>query len=143
MNEPERAVTEMVYLSSPYTHDDPLVREARFIAVAKYAAYLIAECDMTIFSPIAHSHPICLFGQLDGEWERWETFDRRILDVVCGLIVLCLPGWDTSRGIAREIRIHAQHSGFLSFHDPPGWLKRDPACKILFDDCRQDSCQGA
>jgi len=51
----------MIYLASPYTSDDPAVRQQRFEAACRAAAAMIRQ-GQTVFSPIAHSHAICAFG---------------------------------------------------------------------------------
>lgn len=51
----------MIYLASPYTHSDVHVREWRFREACRAAAALL-RAGITVFSPIAHSHPIAAFG---------------------------------------------------------------------------------
>jgi hypothetical protein len=94
----------LIYLASPYSHEDPAVREERFRIVCRAAARLMAQGNL-IFSPIAHSHPIALAGQLPTEWDYWEQYDRAHLLAACELWVLKLAGWQVSRGIACEIEI--------------------------------------
>lgn len=95
---------ELVYLACPYSHKDKSIEEARFQAVNKVAAKLMAEGKF-IFSPISHSHPIALAGKLPGDWKFWEGYDRRVLASCDRIIVLCLEGWRTSTGVQAEIKI--------------------------------------
>jgi hypothetical protein len=44
----------MIYLASPFTHDDPAVRQQRFEAACRAAAILISQ-GKTVFSPIMRS----------------------------------------------------------------------------------------
>ena len=98
----------MIYLASVYSHPDPTVREARFQAACCAAAELI-RAGHTVFSPVAHSHPLTAFG-LPTDWQFWERQDRELLECCDELVVLTLNGWWESRGVQAEIRI-AQELG--------------------------------
>ena len=58
-----------------------------------------------VFSPIAHSHPIAVQCELPLGWDFWHQFDKAFIDWCDALIVLKLPGWDTSVGVNAEIKI--------------------------------------
>ena len=96
----------MIYLCSPYSHPDPAVRHARYLAVCKKAAELILQ-EQVIFSPIAHSHPISEFMPPDKVtcFDTWMSVDVPILRRAETLAVLMLDGWQQSRGVAEEIRV--------------------------------------
>ena len=70
----------MIYLAVPYSHADPAVRVARFDAVNKVAAKMMRD-GLHVFSPISHTHPIALAGDLPGGWEYWEAYDRALIKV--------------------------------------------------------------
>lgn len=93
----------MIYLASPYSHDDPAVREARFRAVCLATAALIRAGNV-VFSPVVHSHPLASFG-LPTTWEFWAEQDRHYLACCDELVVLMLDGWEDSVGVREEIRI--------------------------------------
>jgi hypothetical protein len=101
---------ELIYLAVPYSYKDAdpavvaTVKESRFKIVNKVASKLMAEGNY-IFSPISHTHPIALAGQLPGDWQFWEGYDRCILSFCSKIIVLRLPGWETSTGVQAEIKI--------------------------------------
>jgi hypothetical protein len=92
----------IVYLAAPYSHPEPLVREFRFNAVSLAAAKLI-DRGIVVYSPVSHSHPISLTGQIDGSWATWGKQCLALLDVCSHLLVLTLPGWDKSLGLHTEI----------------------------------------
>lgn len=93
----------IIYLATPYSHPDPAVREARYEAVTRYAARLIAEGNV-VFSPITMSHPIeVLSGAAPAPSDVWCDFDEPFMEVSAEAVVLMLPGWEQSRGVAREI----------------------------------------
>lgn len=93
----------MIYLASPYTHDDPKVRAERWIAVCKECARLMSR-GIKVFSPIAHTHPIALQG-LRGDWDFWKSYDSQFLEWCSELWVLMLEGWEDSVGIKEEIEL--------------------------------------
>jgi len=93
----------MIYLASPYTHPDRDVREIRFRAVCAFAAEMMRQ-GRHVFSPIAHTHPIAAHG-LPGDWAFWESYDRDMIARCDEVAVLCLPGWEESKGVRAEIAI--------------------------------------
>lgn len=94
----------LIYLASPYSHPDPAIMQARFETVCCAAAHFMGE-GVHIFSPIAHSHPIALAGELPRGFEFWESYDRKILAACSALWVLMMDGWKESKGIGAEIVI--------------------------------------
>lgn len=94
----------MIYLVSPYSHDDSLIRENRFRMACAAAAALMRD-GISVFSPIAHIHPIALTGDLPLGWDFWEKYDREMIGSCDAVLVLKIEGWDKSRGVAAEIAI--------------------------------------
>lgn len=94
----------LIYLAVPYSHPDPKIAEQRFNIVNKVAANLIAG-GLHIFSPISHSHPIAIIGNLPTDFNFWINYDRSFLECSNKLIVLMLDGWKESKGVTGEIAI--------------------------------------
>jgi hypothetical protein len=94
----------LTYIAVPYSHPDENVRHARFHAVNKKAAELMNQ-GMHIFSPISHTHPIALAGELPLGWEFWKQYDEVMLAACHKLIVFMLDGWKESKGVQGEIEI--------------------------------------
>lgn len=93
----------MIYLASPYTHPDNEVRQWRFCEACRAAAALL-RAGVTVFSPIAHSHPIARFG-MPTSWAFWSQVDREYLSRCDVLAVLTLAGWRESVGVQAEIKL--------------------------------------
>ena len=93
----------MIYLASPYSHEDPKVRKYRFIAARDQTVEMM-KCGLVVFSPIAYSHQFTSYG-IKIEWEHWEEFDKAILKICSELWVLTLDGWRASVGVQEEIKI--------------------------------------
>lgn len=93
----------MIYLASPYSSRDSMLREQRFRDACRTAAKLLSE-GQAVFSPIVHGHPLVEYG-LPPNWPFWERFDRDHLVRCDEVVVLMLDGWRESAGVAAEIRI--------------------------------------
>jgi hypothetical protein len=107
----------LVYLASPYSHDDPRVREARF-RLACEAASVIMRAGLHVFSPIAHTHPIAMAGGLPTGWDYWRGYDEAMLGACGAMAILQIPGWRESRGVQGEFEI-AQKLGLpVAYVDP-------------------------
>lgn len=121
-------MTGFIYLASPYTHENPSVREQRYLAVCRAAAALM-RAGHVVYSPIAHSHPIEVSGmgeQMSGEF--WKNQCIPVLSHASRLVVLMLPGWTESAGIKWEIDT-AQ-----SLHMPVDFITPDnPKLFVGFD----------
>lgn len=96
--------SSLVYLASPYSDPDHAVMEARFEAVCREAAVWMGR-GVHVFSPIAHTHPIAVRGDLPKDWTFWEQYDRVMLAAASELWVLTLDGHERSRGVAAEVAI--------------------------------------
>jgi hypothetical protein len=95
---------ELIYLAVPFTHPDKAVVEDRVRRVNIVAAKLMAQ-GKYVFSPISHTYPISLAGDLPGNWEFWEGFDTVMISRSSCLYVLMLEGWEESKGVNEEIKL--------------------------------------
>ena len=94
----------LVYLASPYTHPDPAVMQRRFEEICIVAARHMRQ-GVHIFSPIAHTHPIALAGDLPRDFVFWEQYARKMLAVCVEMWICDMDGWRESKGVALEIKI--------------------------------------
>ena len=97
------------YLASPFTHTDPAIQKQRFEKACAVAAKLM-KGGTVIFAPIPHSYSIEQFFDKPEGFDFWMYHDLPLLQGADRLIVLKLPGWKKSRGVAREIQ-EAQEIG--------------------------------
>jgi hypothetical protein len=97
---------KLTYLAVPYTHEEHHMMVARHMLVNIVAAQLMSQ-GVYVFSPISHTHPIAeaSCGKLPRGWDFWEGYDTAILSGCEKVIVLRLPGWDSSTGVQAEIKI--------------------------------------
>ena len=97
----------LVYLATPYSHKDPAVQEARFLEVNRVAGELMRQ-GVKVFSPISHTHPIAMAGDLPKDWKFWAEYDRAVLETCGKVIVLMQDGWRESVGVQAEIKMAAE-----------------------------------
>lgn len=92
----------MIYLASPYTHEDPKVREIRYNIVSRKTAEL-ACAGLHVFSPIVNSHPLAEKYDLPKNFDFWEDFDKEMILLAEFVLVLKIDGWEDSEGITSEL----------------------------------------
>ena len=71
------------------------------------AAFLVKE-NIPCYSPIAHTHPVALYGGIDPySHEIWLKADKPFMDAAAGLVVVKMEGWGSSYGIHQEVNAFA------------------------------------
>jgi hypothetical protein len=106
----------VIYLASPYSHSDLLVREASFDAACRATAGLIRGGQVA-YSPIVHGHPIVRFG-LPTDWSFWQCQDRALLSRCDEVVVLRLDCWQASEGLRAELAVAAACAKPIRYIDP-------------------------
>ena len=94
---------ELIYLTSPYSHGNPLMERIRFNQAVSWAADL-TNLGHIVFSPIVHSRPLEMHGDgIKGNWDFWQRIDETFMRRCDRLVVLCVYGWGESVGVTAEI----------------------------------------
>ena len=92
------------YLATPYSKH-PGGTDNAFVDACRVAGQLVAA-GVKVYCPIAHTHPIAQYGNIDRfSHEIWMPVDRPFMGAAGGLIVCCMPGWETSFGILSELDV--------------------------------------
>jgi hypothetical protein len=95
-------MSKVIYLAAPYTDPDPKVVQSRMhevhLALARYASE-----GHAIFTPLLMHHCLNVGIDLPSDFSFWERYCMAFLAKSDYLLVLCLPGWETSKGVQREI----------------------------------------
>jgi hypothetical protein len=94
-------MSKIIYLASPYSHPDSMVRKQRYDQVTKYAAKQIAAGNI-VFSPITYGHIMTEFETLPTNFEFWENFCFSFLSKCDEMHILKIEGWEISNGIDME-----------------------------------------
>lgn len=97
---------EFEFLASPYYDQDPEIRHDRYLLAEQALASLMKE-GRPVFSPIVMCHNLALSYNMGMEARDWWEFNRPFMARASNVIVLCLPGWEESKGVNAEIH-HAR-----------------------------------
>lgn len=108
----------LIYLGSPYTHDDWGVRRERADTVCEVAAALLGAGHI-VYSPIAHGHAVdgACGHTLPDTQAFWMRHCLRILSSCDELVVCTLDGWRDSAGLATEIDYAREHDMPIRYVD--------------------------
>lgn len=96
----------MIYIGSPYSHPDPLVREERYLRASKILTEYL-KAGRWAYSPIVHCHELAKIWDLPKEAEFWRSYDFHMLALATEFHILCLEGWAASVGLTAE-RVEAE-----------------------------------
>ena len=101
----------ILYLASPYTHDDAAVMQQRWLDACTASAWLIGR-GFVVFSPISMGHPIGIMGQgtIGHDFSAWAANSYAMLDASTHLVVNQISGWNLSSGVRAEIE-RSRHFG--------------------------------
>lgn len=95
------------YLSTPYSKYGGGLDAAHRVA-CKQAAVCI-KAGISVYSPIGHTHCIAMLGNIDPlDHNIWLPADEPLMNAACGIIVVMMPGWKESFGMAHEIALVAR-----------------------------------
>ena len=92
----------MLYLTSPFSHPEPSVRQYRYQKACRATAKLIAA-GIPVFSPLCNSVPAVELGGLEAEHSTFMAVDIPILQRSDEILVLALDGWTESKGVKQEM----------------------------------------
>lgn len=119
----------LCYLATPYTgYRGGRINDA-FSDASEIAAALLTT-GIRVYSPIAHCHPIAVFGQLDPlDHSVWIPFDEAMMEAADCLIVAHMDGWEDSFGIKHEIDFFTKDGKPVFDLDPASMVitRRRPA----------------
>lgn len=106
------------YVATPYTKF-PAGHEAAAFMAARLTAKLM-RAGVRCFSPIAHSHSVCIAGLQDMQHDSdfWCDHDEPLMEAAGGLLVVMAEGWSNSSGISREIDHFKHRNKPVVYWDP-------------------------
>lgn len=111
---------QLIYLASPYSHEDMAVRHNRHIDIARIAGHLIAK-GKTLFCPITHSHSIAEYSEVHSmSHTTWMHIDLTIMQHCTELYVVKLDGWKESKGVTEEIQFAKDNDMPITYIDLQG-----------------------
>lgn len=115
----------LVYLASPYTKYE-LGLDAAFRDICAIAAELLRE-GVRVYSPIAHTHPIAIHGNLDPRnHDIWLPFDQAMMDAADAMCIADMHGWRESYGVQYEIETFRRAGKPIYFRSADGTVDKLP-----------------
>lgn len=114
----------LYYLASPYSHPDLEVRQRRYRQATSCVANLLGRGVLAV-SPIVHSHPVAVLGNLETSWEAWKVLDSVLLLRCDRVLVLMVDGWMESVGVAAEVALAREASKDVWYATEDGAVWKD------------------
>jgi len=99
----------LIYLASPFTHENTNVEHHRFIQ-AEVITALILKNNFNVFSPIVHCYEIAKKFKLPSDFTFWAIYDEAMLKRCTHVVILDIEGWEISKGVANEKRLAEKYN---------------------------------
>lgn len=119
--------TGYYYLASPYTSDNSKERKKRYLKNLE-AMSLFINHEISVFSPIAHTHPIATLYDLPTSSIYWNRFDEAFVKNSIGMIFVLIDGWLKSKGMKHEFELVKKRQSYplyimsgYTFDGEHGW----------------------
>lgn len=106
----------MIYLASPYSTSNKLLRYARYQSAVKAVAGLV-EKGHVVYSPIVHWHFPAEKHRLPTSFDFWKKQNFAMIELCNSLWVLILHDWKKSKGVTAEIEYAKKLGKGLSYMD--------------------------
>jgi Domain of unknown function (DUF1937) len=110
-------VYPLIFLSTPYSRYASGLQEA-FEGACKLAGRLIIN-GLNIYSPIAHSHPIAFYGEINPlDVKLWMRLNEPHIKAANAILVGEMAGWKDSDGVKNEMDAFAMAGKPIYFVNP-------------------------
>lgn len=133
-------MASLIYLASPYGHEDEKVRLERYYQVL-YKTKEMLEKGLHVFSPIVHNHYINELSVRYKGWADWMAFDFNILERCDALWVLTIEGHQQSVGVQAEIAF-ANSNGIPVIYTGPAGVERKRSDSQMNQDVQESVRKG-
>lgn len=98
----------LFYIATPYTKYATGI-DAAFVDACKAAAGIARKHRLNVLSPIAHGHPLAIYGGIDPlDNAFWTALDDALMVRCDEMLVVHMPGWDQSNGVLHEMEVFTQ-----------------------------------
>ena len=92
----------MIYVASPYTHENSNIEYERYLIARNYTARLL-NARQSAFSPIVYGYYFHTQENTPGTAPYWWPLNRAMIEVCSSFHVLIINGWVESAGVTHEI----------------------------------------
>lgn len=105
----------MIFLASPYSHENARVRLFRYQCALEFTTKYIAA-GQQMFSPIVYGHTIHMADPtINFDAKTWENINNTVFQSCRELYVLQLPDWEQSKGVHNEIILAHKYDMKISY----------------------------
>ena len=126
----------LVYLASPYEHEDEEVMFSRFDEISKITEQILIEVPGIVpFSPIAYTYQ---YRHLD-DFDWLDRMDFCFLSACDAMLFVQMDGWGESDGMVREKRF-CREQEIPVFHTMPNDVLHK--CQVMWEQ-RKRWCKNA
>lgn len=116
---------DLIYLASPYTHPDVIVKHERYNKTRYVLSDMLNE-GYIVFSPIVHCHHLHLEHEMPEDFDFWARYNIAVLRHCDRLMVLMLDGWKESKGVTYEIEAAKILGLPVEYMHGTDWILREP-----------------
>lgn len=109
----------MIYLASPYSHPDPVIKKTRFLLVEQCTAALINQGHL-VWSPIVHCYEMAKKFTMPDDAEFWKSYNFDFIRRCDAMYLLKIDGWQESKGVMMELNLAEAILLPLRFVTPEG-----------------------
>src|SRR5215471_2051204 len=95
-----------IFVASPYSHPDKDVANDRYHETMRFCAWAFGH-GLVVFSPIVHWHRVAQYHDLPADASTWKSNSKEMIDSAYAVYVLCIDGWQESKGILNEVMMAA------------------------------------
>ena len=107
----------MIYLASPYSDPDPIVRRVRYERTRLFTHEAI-QLGAILFSPIVYCHQFSVEHGAPFAASDWRDFNEWMMSKSEACWVLTLPGWEKSLGVQAEIAFFQANEKLIHYKAP-------------------------
>ena len=97
----------MIYLASPYSHPDPVIKKTRFLLAEQCTAALIKQ-GLFVWSPIVHCYGMALRFTMPDDAQFWKAYNFDFIRRADALYLLKIEGYEQSKGVMMELKLAAE-----------------------------------
>lgn len=109
----------LIYLASPYTHNNKGIEFRREHEITYIAALLTKEYQYPMFLPITQSANMKRsLPELGSTFKYWASIDLSAIRHCSEVWVVTMNGWDTSVGVKAEIEFAHTNNKMVYYIDP-------------------------
>lgn len=108
----------MIYLSSPYSSPDKIIREQR-ARLATQEVIKFLNKGLNVYSPVSYYHNIITIFSLPMDKNFWWKYNSELFKMSRMVYVLCIDGYYESVGVRQEVAF-AIASGIPIFYSTQG-----------------------